>query len=143
MPISKENLARYPDDWALRSYFVRKVRARDRCEWCGVPNGYSVGRLPRDHRIWFADRFAGDPIIVSDGWFEQTTEAERAAIIAGPSVVIVLTCAHVHDMRPEAASLLNLAALCQLCHNRHDAPFRRANRQARARVASGQHQLFE
>jgi hypothetical protein len=41
---------------------------------------------------------------------------------------VVLTCAHVHDHRPEAASLLNLAALCQRCHNRHDADHRRANR---------------
>lgn len=32
------------------------------------------------------------------------------------------------DIRPEAASLLNLAALCQRCHNRHDAAMRRAGR---------------
>ena len=41
---------------------------------------------------------------------------------------VVLTCAHVYDHRPEAASLLNLAALCQRCHNRHDAKMRAANR---------------
>ena len=41
---------------------------------------------------------------------------------------VVLTAAHIFDMRPEKASLLNLAALCQKCHNTHDAPFRRANR---------------
>jgi hypothetical protein len=41
---------------------------------------------------------------------------------------VVLTCAHVHDHRPEAASLLNLAALCQRCHNRHDAKMRRAGK---------------
>lgn len=40
---------------------------------------------------------------------------------------VVLTAAHVYDHRPEAASLLNLAALCQRCHNRHDAKMRRAN----------------
>ena len=39
---------------------------------------------------------------------------------------VVLTVAHVWDHRPEAASLLNLAALCQRCHNRHDAKHRRA-----------------
>lgn len=37
---------------------------------------------------------------------------------------VVLTCAHLYDDRPEAASLLNLAALCQRCHNRHDAKAR-------------------
>jgi hypothetical protein len=44
---------------------------------------------------------------------------------------VVLTCAHVYDHRPEAASLLNLAALCQRCHNRHDAPMRAANRKSK------------
>ena len=33
---------------------------------------------------------------------------------------VVLTCAHVFDKRPENASLLNLAALCQRCHLNHD-----------------------
>ena len=33
---------------------------------------------------------------------------------------VVLAAAHVYDKRPEACSLLNLAALCQQCHNRHD-----------------------
>lgn len=42
---------------------------------------------------------------------------------------VVLTAAHVYDHRPEASSLLNLAALCQRCHNRHDAKMRAANRQ--------------
>ena len=34
---------------------------------------------------------------------------------------VLLTLAHVWDKRPEMASLLNLAALCQRCHNRWDA----------------------
>ena len=46
---------------------------------------------------------------------------------------VVLTVAHVYDKRPEAASPLNLAALCQKCHNRHDAADRLAGRRARAR----------
>ncbi len=41
---------------------------------------------------------------------------------------VVLTAAHVYDHRPEAASLLNLAALCQKCHNGHDAKMRAKNR---------------
>ena len=39
MPISPENRLRYPTDWKLRSRFVREVRARNRCEWCGAANG--------------------------------------------------------------------------------------------------------
>jgi len=41
---------------------------------------------------------------------------------------VVLTCAHVFDKRPEACSLLNLAALCQKCHNGHDAKDRARER---------------
>ena len=41
---------------------------------------------------------------------------------------VVLTLAHVWDKRPEMASLLNLAALCQRCHNRWDASDRAASR---------------
>ena len=48
--------------------------------------------------------------------------------------IVVLTSAHVHDDRPEASSLLNLAALCQLCHNRHDMKARRAGIRERARA---------
>lgn len=44
---------------------------------------------------------------------------------------VVLTTAHVHDDRPEAASLLNLAGLCQLCYNRLDAKNRARGRKER------------
>jgi hypothetical protein len=54
---------------------------------------------------------------------------------------VVLTTAHVFDHRPEAASLLNLAALCQKCHNGHDAKMRREGRKQRAELESGQHAL--
>ena len=54
---------------------------------------------------------------------------------------VVLTVAHVYDDRPEASSLLNLAALCQRCHNRHDCIARQQRRQER--LNSGQRRLFE
>lgn len=54
---------------------------------------------------------------------------------------VVLTIAHVHDHRPEAASLLNLAALCQRCHLNHDRQHHRETfRRNRER---GQRYLFE
>ena len=55
---------------------------------------------------------------------------------------VVLTVAHVYDHRPEAASLLNLAALCQRCHNRHDAPIRRQGIRDRREQSSGQMRLL-
>jgi len=54
---------------------------------------------------------------------------------------VVLTTAHVYDHRPENASFLNLAALCQLCHNQHDAKMRLQNRRERERRESGQGEL--
>lgn len=85
MPIRPEMRARYPRDWARRSRFVRRIRARNVCEWCGAVN------------------YEPHPVTGSR---------------------VVLTTAHVHDHRPEAASLLNLAALCQRCHLAHDLPRR-------------------
>ena len=98
MPIRHENRSRYPKDWKIRSRFVRFVRAKNRCEWCGAENG-------------------------------QPNPATGSKV--------VLTTAHVFDHRPEASGLLNLAALCQLCHNRHDAKMRREGAQLRAALASG------
>ena len=103
MPIRPENRARYPKDWKLRSYFVRFIRARGRCEWCGAKHG-------EPH-----------PITGS---------------------IVVLTTAHVYDDRPEASGLLNLAALCQKCHNRHDMPARRRGMRERLIAESGQQTLL-
>lgn len=55
---------------------------------------------------------------------------------------VVLTAAHVFDDRPEACSLLNLAALCQRCHNGHDASSRRRRRRERLDKVNGQELLF-
>ena len=99
MPIRPEMRARYPRDWKLRSRFVREVRAKGRCEWCGAVNG-------QPH---------------PETWSK-----------------VVLTTAHIWDDRPEASDLLNLQALCQACHNRHDAKRRAAGIRERRR----QPQLF-
>ena len=98
-----ENAKRYPHDWKLRSRFVRFVRARNRCEWCGARN------------------YEPHPITGSK---------------------VVLTTAHVYDQRPEAASLLNLAALCQRCHLGHDRKYHAAQRRANREAVSGQMRLF-
>ena len=55
---------------------------------------------------------------------------------------VVLTTAHVHDDRPEASGFMNLAALCQKCHNSHDAKDRLKRRRARMAVESGQIDLL-
>lgn len=129
MPIRPEMKARYPDDWKLRSRFVRFYRARNRCEWCGVPNGWMVVRLDSDRSLWWA-YVEHSPGVRT--WRTNTNEPIPAwNIVTTEPAKIVLTCAHIFDHRPEAASLLNLAALCQLCHNRHDAKMRREGIKAR------------
>lgn len=51
---------------------------------------------------------------------------------------VVLTVAHVFDESPENCSFFNLAALCQKCHNGHDAKGRLSRRRERLEIASGQ-----
>ena len=98
MPIRPEMKNRYPKDWKLRSRFVRFIRAKGKCEWCGVEHG-------KPH-----------PVTGS---------------------MVVLTAAHVFDDRPEASNLLNLAALCQKCHNSHDMAARRAGTKERRNKNQG------
>ncbi len=151
MPIRPENKHRYPKDWALRSRFVREVRAKGRCEWCGIRN-YSVGYRDRAGRfIPLAGNgpcdFAGQGL----AWpsFTPITYQEAQEFVEVCNCCIAnngrrcddqgnhyfavrLTVAHVFDDRPEASSLLNLAALCERCHNRHDAKRRLRDRRLRA-----------
>ena len=86
LKLKKDHAARdvrrgYPLDWPIRSWFVRVIRARNRCEWCGARKG-------EPHPV------TGSRVIIGT--------------------------AHVYDRTPAAASLLNLAALCQRCHLNHD-----------------------
>jgi len=56
-------------------------------------------------------------------------------------VKVVLTDAHL-DHTPENCARDNLAALCQRCHNRYDAPMRRAGIVARRRAKMANLDLF-
>lgn len=132
MPIRPEMRARYPKDWKVRSRFVRFMRAKGRCEWCGVPHGFDVWRHPANPRAWYARQSIGEGSYAVK-WTREGAPHLPPTNFLGP-VRIVLTTAHVYDDRPEAASLLNLAALCQRCHNRHDMPARRAGMRERRRL---------
>ena len=135
MPIRPENKKRYPKDWNLRRRFIIEHRAKRRCEWCGVDQ-YAVG-----HRIDGTFHYAkGNYYLDSRGYTKSFKEAKAVADYYNKhekpehkNIVIVLTIAHIHDDRPEAASLLNLAALCQQCHNRHDVKARQRRRKQRQR----------
>jgi len=54
---------------------------------------------------------------------------------------VMLTVAHVYDHRPEAASFLNIAALCQRCHLRHDVKYHARNAKETRRARRKQLEL--
>lgn len=104
--------AQYHPDW---KWIRRQIldQADNRCEFCGVAN-YAVG------------------LRLQNGYFlELKTEFDRLACRTTPQdsrcVRIVLTIAHVGDPDPMNIDPSNLRALCQMCHNRHDAPMRQAH----------------
>jgi 5-methylcytosine-specific restriction endonuclease McrA len=61
--------------------------------------------------------------------------AENGLAHPETGAIVVLTVAHL-DHQPEHCGDENLAALCQRCHNRYDAPMRRQGRKDRAGVLS-------
>lgn len=116
---------KYPPNWKTEIRPRILERAQNRCEWCGVENEAFGVRLE-----------SGD-------FLPLTPMETEAADLDGMKVIkIVLTIAHVHDPNPMNCDDDNLAALCQRCHNRHDAPMRRANAKATRKAKTGQMELF-
>ena len=104
MPIRPENRARYPKDWKLISARIRFERAGGRCECTGQCGLDHEGRC---------DAWHGD---------EHPQTGSK----------VVLTVMHM-DHQPENNDEANLMAGCQRCHNRYDAPMRRAGIKKRAK----------
>lgn len=126
MPIRPENKIRYPKNW--KSEVVPRIRARsgDRCE-CTGQCGRKHGPAARGDTVLGdrCTRINGEPIEMG---------------VANPC--IVLTVAHLNH-RPEDCDDANLLHLCQGCHNRYDAPTRRAGIKARARAGRADGDLFK
>ena len=107
--------SKYPPDWPeIRARILE--RAGNRCEWegCGVPNGCTGARDVNGN--WHCEE-AIHCLNCQDG--EALFDGEFPRLIT-----IVLTVAHVKDPDPMNVSDDNLMALCQLHHNRLDAPMR-------------------
>jgi len=98
MPISKENKKLYPKNWKKIRAEILK-RAGDQCEKCKVINHAYYNKISR----------------------ELCLQDEPG------SVKIILTIAHLNH-NPKDNRRRTLAALCQLCHNRHDAKHRAQSR---------------
>jgi hypothetical protein len=133
MPISKHKQELYPPEWETEIRPAILKRANNHCEWCGIENHTWLWRHPHDDcwHIWSHN--------LQDGrrWYgENATECR---------VFIRLTIAHIHDSDPSNCDPDNLAALCEACHNRHDAKMRVMNiirRQNAEREAAGQLRLL-
>lgn len=118
MPISPENKKLYPSDWKdIRQRIL--IRANDQCEFCKV-NNYDVGvRIDGEFLPLYGGQKPGEMWSLSD--------TKQFKVIK-----IVLTIAHIYDMNPANCDDDNLKALCQRCHNKHDAKFRAENRKKNA-----------
>jgi hypothetical protein len=115
MPIRPENRARYPKDWKQISLRIRNERARGRCE--------CTGECGEVH------------------YLNHRCPALNGAPHPDTGSKVVLTVAHL-DHTPENCADDNLKAMCQRCHNRYDAPMRRAGIKARARQSQAIGDMF-
>lgn len=119
---------KYPANWKTEIRPSILARADHKCEWCGVKDR------------WLR---VGDEVIAPDG-AEAFYASENWSAGLGPKPrLIVLTIAHVNDPDPMNCEPSNLAALCQKCHNGHDAKARAAGIKARRDAANGQQNLLE
>ena len=131
MPIRPENKARYPKDWKDISQRIRK-RAKRRCECygeCGI-----------DHRDEMATTHGPEYANYERNWPDRCSARNHEAHPLTGSKVI-LTVAHL-DHTPENCDDDNLKAMCQRCHNRYDAPVRRAGMRQRKRARNAIGELF-
>lgn len=95
------------------------------CEFCEACNHSLYDRVRLNGNLW--QRLHGDD---SGPWEWCDDPTVHAFLSLGDAKVrtvkIVLTVAHL-DHDPTNNALDNLRALCQRCHNRHDAKHRAAN----------------
>ena len=126
MPINYND---YPPNW--KTEIRPRILERDGncCKFCGVENNAMGIRLENGHFL---------PL--------SPMEQEAAELDGLKVIKIVLTIAHLNDPNPMNCDDDNLAALCQKCHNKHDAPMRRVNAkatiEAKKQAATGQINLF-
>lgn len=117
--------SKYPPNWKTEIRPAILKRAGNRCEWCGVEN----------HAVGFRD--------ANGDFWEEDGERWMPSDIGEKLIKIVLTIAHIHDPNPMNCEPENLAALCQKCHNGHDAKMRQRNRKKRIEKENGVLKLFK
>ena len=129
------DMSKYPAEWpAIRATILLRAggdkddpRVGARCEWCNVRN-YDV--IEKSTRAVFVSCDSHGEATSIKCWFDPTGY--------GVYSIVVLTIAHIDDPDPMNCDPANLAALCQKCHNTHDAKMRKTNRLLNAAAKSGQ-----
>lgn len=107
---------------SIRWKAIRKSilnRAGDYCEVCGVANHLTIRRWSRNKAVYIKDN-TEFPKYMGTGRYLSP-------------IKVVLTIAHL-DHNPDNEGWNNLRALCQLCHNRHDAKHRAKSRERTRRM---------
>jgi hypothetical protein len=134
VPIRPENKHLYPPNWeSLRARVL--ARADNKCELCGLQN-HIFGF--RDHAGNFYEL---TPDELDDYKYNDVTHGFDEWGVEQKIFMVVLTVAHL-DHDPTHNKLRNLKALCQKCHNTHDAKHRAANRKKRINQKAGQGNLL-
>lgn len=123
MPIRPENRARYPKDWKQISERIRFVRAAGRCE--------CEGECGTDHAT--ENDAYGFHIFDDHQTYDERCAAHHSELHFETGSKVVLTVAHL-DHQPENNEEKNIKAMCQRCHNKYDAPMRRAGIKKRAEI---------
>ncbi len=134
MPI---NYANYPPNWKTEIRPRILARAKYCCERCNIKNHIWVVRGRFNGAEAYED-IEGDIYSAADSSLIGSGIGGIECHIDKMAIRVVLTIAHLNhnisDNRDE-----NLAALCQRCHNRHDAKYRASNRMKKV----GQIELFQ
>lgn len=121
MPIDRK---KYHPKWSLICYLLKRYRAKNRCEVCGVGN-YAVGYW--DNKTWYNPDQADPPAAGFDGhrdakaWVQSYND--EIGELYDPDTrkicVIKLGVAHL-DHDEQNNRFWNLKVMCQLCHLTHD-----------------------
>lgn len=139
MPIDYKD---YPENWLTEIRPRILIREEHRCKFCKAFNGIMVFRGMLNGKEVF--QYPNERIYTyPEGEYVGSTgldEYDIQPLKGNPNqkaVKIVLTIAHLdHDEHNHKVKDDRLAALCQKCHLRHDAPEKKRRREAKKKQQS-------
>lgn len=137
MPV---DYSKYPKNWLTEIRPRILKRDENHCKFCGIKNHEWVIR----GRLGDVEAFQDEDGIIYDAETSKIIGESYVGDIAVAGshwVKVVLTVAHLnHDITDNRDE--NLAALCQRCHNRHDAQHRKVSRKEAIERKKGLMSLF-